>query len=57
MVNGSRGLGGWAGPSWICLSPEPPGQERMGGWKGERQMPDQEETHHLNCCQLIILHR
>lgn len=34
MVNGSRGLGGWAGPSWICLSPEPPGQERMGGWVG-----------------------
>lgn len=26
------------------LSPEPPGPERMGGSKEERQMPDQEET-------------
>ncbi len=34
------------GLSWLCLSPEPPGHERMGGWKEERQMPGQEETLH-----------
>lgn len=44
------------GLSWLCLSPQPPGHERMGGWKEARQMPGQEETHHLNCCQLKILH-
>lgn len=47
MVNGSRGLGGWAGPSWICLSPQPPAQERMGGWK---QMDVLTESHHHFSC-------
>lgn len=58
MVNGSRGLGGWAGPSWICLSPEPPGQERMGGWEdgGGQQVPSQDQTHQLKCCQLTTVH-
>ena len=40
------------GLSWLCLSPEPPGHERMGGLKEERQMPG----HHFNCCQHKILH-
>lgn len=42
------------GLSWLGLSPEPPGHERLGGWKEERQMLGQEEIHHLNRCQLKI---
>lgn len=54
MVNGNRGLGGWAGPfpGYACLLSLLVRRE----WEGEQQMPGQEETHHLNCSQLTFLH-
>lgn len=44
------------GLSWLCLSPEPPGLERMGGWKEAKQLPGLEDIRDLNCCQLETLH-
>lgn len=40
------------GLSLLCLSPEPPGHERMEGGEEERQLPGQKEIHPVNCCQL-----